>query len=366
MTFYIIWKLIYKTEMKSSMLLFIIKNIIILSAISSSFQQDRVTKFFNVLRDQGYGSVNILNCKLKKDTPLEDEILCGLDKSLSTRNLLIYSGFIYPENTHIFCIDLVIDNTIPQLPTNYIWWGKCYVNKNTSPTELFLNHTSNYEITQDELIYSTTNSLNNELLFRVKSPSLTTPKVYQSVFPQVNQNLTTQHIHTFREFYSESVLGRKESMCETNLSTSIMNINFKDPQGGIHFNKIDDIKDQIFISGNLASVLGISSELSTEIFDECHESHYFNLTKMDTFRAVSVLPNQTMPPLPGNKTQSRLSEYPEPFLSGVGDDFLIFNGLHNPIVDYNINNRIMEMAGYSSSKLIGFNLLCIIAFLINL
>jgi len=298
------------------------------------------------------GNVNVLACDIQSPKLLE-ELLCGMDSKLSTNKVVIYSGYIDiipggAKEVNIFCVDLIMDNVLESLNSNYLWQGKCFHN-NPSASEILFSSQLALDENEEKVVY--TMKVNDNLKMQVNSPPLSSG-TYLKVTPS-NLNVTTAHIHRHNTFYDDSV-GK---FCDTNEMASIMNINFVGTEQ-IYYSKIDN-KD-VYLSPDFFTLFGFENQYSTADLANCWNSYLIKPSIMDVFRAIYV-DEASYPPEKGEMGMNKLSDFPKPF-DQLGKDFTEFAYLDTN--QYNWNDEMMDLIN-KSTMIQGtvLNVFLIIAFL---
>lgn len=288
----------------------------------------------------GVGDVHILSCPIT-NKELATELLCGLDPNYSTNRLVIYSGWLEPvPNIKLFitCIDIIIDNMIENINTNYLWHGKCFTSFPSS-TEVFLNHSLSFD---KNVAFTgfTIRDENKTILYSVKSPPLD-HKAYTFYKVPLNQNFSTQHIHRHRNFFPTG----PEPFCESNQSTSFMNINFANMDGAYYL-KLRDLRG-FFFHKDLHKLFGLKSTLGAAdlVQSQCTVGWWTDIKSMDTWRAVVVEKNTTVPVTANDISLSKAGLFPSPYTN------LTEYTLHQLYMSkcqkiYNVNDKLMDFVGY--------------------
>ena len=300
-------------------------------------------KTFNTLLDpvkfpQINIAVHLLTCPIV-NKKLEKELLCGLDPKYSTSHIIFYSGYI--KNTinpfiSIACVDLIVTNMLENVETKYLWHGKCFFSPRPAATEIYKNFSIDL-IKDDDFTEFTIKQEN--VFYRAKLPKLTDPSY--TVDRPKNTLLSTQNTHLFTNFFSTY----EQTYCHKNLSTAVMNINFKDFEG-LYYLKLENL-DDITFGQDYGKFLGLENLNGKEDLDNsaCAASFMIDGNFMDTYRGVSVYKNTTVPVKPGDVSLSKLKDFPCPF-QNLNDEVIKNLTLDKNTVRYNLNEKIMETLNY--------------------
>lgn len=285
------------------------------SPVKDLFPENMELKFFRQTIDESdikgfYGTVHVLMCPVLNED-LHKELLCGLDERYSTRNVVIYSGFTKNLKTdlNVFCIDLVVENSLKRFNTQYLWHGKCFTST-SQPTEYLFPHNISFIDGKEKAIYEL--NKNQKILYKASLPALNDTN-YETHDIKDDEYLTTSHFHLFENFYTKEI----KEYCPANayLNTGIMTINFgkMDKTYNKKLNNLDDI----FIDDNLGKHFGFKAPFNKKSFDNtnCVASFWHDLGLMETGRILAVDKNSQVPPLKSDKSLSTTKTLPEPYVN---------------------------------------------------
>ena len=198
-----------------------------------------------------------------------------------------------------------------------------------SATEVFKNF--DYKLDNDNASTQVSIKSNVKTLYQAKFHPL---RKFSKEVSAKDTFYSTQHNHLFTKFYSNN----ETTYCHSNLSTAIMNINFK--FDGVYYLPLSNLNN-VDITKDYGSFAGLKHLSGKRDLDEkkCVASFWTVGSYMNTLRAVSVGKNTSVPITPYDVSLSREIDFPYPFKK-MSNEVIRNITMDKNTKRYNLNDKV--------------------------